>query len=185
MPNQLQNLLSQITGIDWLTPNWDIFIILFFIVAAFLYGLSLGLNRILIILISIYLSLTLIDNFPFKNATLPEIKFGNGISLKVTLFIGIVLVLFFFLSRSALLKAFGKGADGSFFQILLFSILHVGLLISVILSYMPGGFTEKLSPLTHTLFLDQPARFIWVFLPIIAMIVLGRGKTKSKELSYS
>lgn len=182
MPNQLQNILSQITGINWLTPSWDIFIIFFFIAAAFLYGLSLGLNRILIILISIYLSLALIDYFPFTNATLPEIKIGGGISLRVTLFIGVVLVLFFFLSRSALLKAFKGGADGSFFQILIFSILHVGLLISVVLSYMPESFNHNLSPLTHTLFIDKTARFVWIFLPIIAMIMLGKIKKKGMEV---
>lgn len=181
MPSQLQNLLSQIVGINWLTPSWDIFIIFFFIVAAFLYGLSLGLNRILIILISIYLSLALIDYFPFTNATLPEIKIGGGISLRVTLFIGVVLALFFFLSRSALLKAFKGGADGSFFQILIFSILHVGLLISVVLSYMPESFNYSLSPLTRTLFIDKTARFVWIFLPIIAMIMLGRVKKKGLE----
>jgi len=185
MPNQLQNIFSQASSINWFTPSWDIFIILFFIVAAFLYGLSLGLNRILVILISIYLSLALINYFPFTNTTLPAIKLGNGISLQVTLFIGVVLILFFFLSRSALLKAFGKGSDGSFLQILLFSILHVGLLISVALSYMPEGFNSNLSPLTHTLFLDQTARFVWIFLPILAMVVLGRVKSKSKDLGYS
>lgn len=182
MPNQFQNILSQIAGINWLTPSWDIFIIFFFIAAAFLYGLSLGLNRILIILISIYLSLALIDYFPFINATLPEIKIGGGISLRVTLFIGVVLILFFFLSRSALLKAFSGGADGSFFQILIFSILHVGLLISVVLSYMPESFNNKLSPLTHTLFIDKTARFVWIFLPIIAMIMAGRVKKKGLEV---
>lgn len=181
MPNQLQNILSQIAGINWLTPSWDIFIIFFFIAAAFLYGLSLGLNRILIILISIYLSLALIDYFPFTNATLPEIKIGGGISLRVTLFIGVVLVLFFFLSRSALLKAFKGGSDGAFFQILIFSVLHVGLLISVVLSYMPESFNHNLSPLTNTLFIDKTARFVWIFLPIIAMIMLGKVKKKGLE----
>lgn len=178
MQAQLQNIFSQASNVNWFTPSWDVFIILFFIVASFLYGLSLGLNRILVILISIYLSLALIDYFPFTNATLPEIKIGGGVSLRVTLFIGVVLVLFFFLSRSALLRAFKGGSDGSFFQILIFSILHVGLLISVALSYMPESFTNGLSPLTHTLFMNQTARFVWIFLPIVALILVGRTKKK-------
>lgn len=177
MQAQLQNLLAQV---NWTTPNWDLFIILFFIGAAFLYGLSLGLNRILIILVSIYLSLALVDYFPFTNQTLPEVKLSNGISLRVTLFIGVVLVLFFFLSRSALLKTFSGGADGSTWQILIFSILHIGLLISVVLSYMPEGFRNGLSPLTHTMFINQTAKFIWVFLPIVAMILLGRAREKAR-----
>lgn len=178
MPNQIQDLFSQASSINWLTPSWDVFIILFFIVAAFLYGLSLGMNRILIILISIYLSLALVDYFPFMNATLPEIKIGGGVSLRVTLFIGVVLVLFFFLSRSALIKVFSGGSDGSFFQILIFSVLHVGLLISVVLSYMPESFNNNLSSLTHKLFTEPTARFVWIFLPIAAMIAVGRVKKK-------
>lgn len=179
MPGQLQNFLSQFASVNWFSPSWDVFIILFFLVASFLYGLSLGLNRILIIIISIYLSLALIDYFPFTNATLPEFKMG-GISFKVTLFIGVVLLLFFFLSRSALLKTFGGGSDGSFFQIFLFSILHVGLLLGIVLSYMPESFREGLSPFSHQLFINSTAKFIWVFLPIAAMIVLGKTKKKRR-----
>ena len=44
-----------VTNINWAAPSWDLFIILFFIVAAFLYGLSLGRNRVIVILVSIYM----------------------------------------------------------------------------------------------------------------------------------
>jgi len=175
MPTAITNLFN---NINWSAPTWDLFIVIFFIVAALLYGLSLGRNRILVILISVYMALALVNAFPFSESLLAELKLGDSFVLKVTLFASIILVLFFLLSRSALSSALvSRRGDGSWFQVIIFSFLHVGLLISLVLSFVPKDFLENLSPLTRRIFATDTARFLWLLLPIIAMcLIMGRRR---------
>ena len=60
-------------------------------------------------------------------------------------------------------------APGSWWQVVLFSVLHVGLLTSVVLSFLPAENLAQLAPLTKQIFLDQTAKFIWLVAPILAM----------------
>lgn len=172
----IQNFLN---SINWSTPSWDLFIVLFFLVAAVLYGLSLGRNRILVILISIYMALALVNVFPFSQELLSRLKLEDSFMVKLVSFTGLLLILFFLLSRSALSSALvSKSGEGSWFQILIFSFLHVGLLISVILSFVPNDFVSNLAPLTKKVFTTDTARFLWLLLPIIAMCFVRRQRRK-------
>ena len=169
------------TSINWSVPSWDLFIIIFFVVAALLYGLSLGKSRIIVILVSIYMALAVCNSAPFINdwsRQTVSINFGQDFVLRVSLFLGVFLILFFLLSRSAL-SAFGTGSVGKWWQVILFSFLHVGLLISVILSFLPQDIKGHLLPLTQDVFTSEMGRFIWITLPIAAMIVFKGNESQS------
>ncbi|MAG29017.1 hypothetical protein CL632_02635 [bacterium] len=56
---------TAISGFNFQNPTWDLFIILFFVVSAFVYGLTLGRDRIILILIAVYMSLAIIGAAPF------------------------------------------------------------------------------------------------------------------------
>ena len=168
----ITNLFS---AINWTTPSWDLFIIIFFIVAVFLFGFGMGRNRILITIVSIYMTLALIHYFPFATSGVAEVKFGEGFILKISIFLGTVLALFFLLARSALTSVFSGGGQGSWFQVIIFSFLQVGLLISVILSFLPAEIASELLPITKDIFTSDKAQFAWLLAPILAMIIIGRG----------
>ena len=170
----MQGILDQIWAIDWTQPTWDLFIILFFIVAAFLYGLSLGRDRIIMILVSIYMALAVVSSIPYFNSFEHIITINQAFAFKITTFLGLFVILFFLLSRSALLRVFGEGSRGSWWQVLIFSFLHVGLLISIVLSLVPGQITDNLAPLTKQVFITEQARFVWIILPIIGMAFIKR-----------
>ncbi len=179
MPTAITNLFN---NINWTAPSWDLFIVIFFIVAAFLYCLSLGRNRILVILISVYIALALVNAFPFSEKVIGQFRLGDTFVLKITLFAGIILILFFLLSRSALSSAMTTRRGGSWFQVLIFSFLHVGLLISLVLSFVPKEFVENLAPFTRKIFTTDTARFLWLLLPIVAMCLLkGRRRRRRAE----
>ncbi len=168
---------TYVTNINWGQPTWDLFIVLFFIIAGFLYGMSLGKDRIIIILISIYMSLAVINTPPVMSVM------EQVFAVKMSTFLIVFIILFFFLSRSALLKALGgSDAQGKWWQIILFSVLHVGLLVSIVLSFLPPGSIEKLAPLTRSIFTHDYARFAWIIAPIILMILI-KGESK-KKLRY-
>lgn len=158
------NAADAVNNVNWATPTRDIFIIIFFVVAVFLYGLSLGRDRVLVVLVSIYMALAVVANAPFLTS-LP----GN-FAVKAGTFLGVFLLLFFLISRTALTRIFGNLAAGRLWQVLLFSVLQVGLLISVTLSFLPAEATAHLHPLTVRVFVSEMGRFTWIAAPIVAMV---------------
>jgi len=158
--------------VNWAAPSWDLFIVLFFVVAVFLYGMSLGRDRIIITLVGIYMALAVVQNAPFLKGLQADVAVGDFFAFRVSTFLGVFVVLFFMLSRSALLRTFGNLASGKWWQVLLFSIFHVGLLISTIISYLPGDAINNLAPLTRQVFSGEMARFAWVTAPILAMMLI-------------
>lgn len=162
--------------INWLQPSWDLFIVLFFVIASLLYGISLGRDRIIVILVSIYMSLAIVNYIPFISAFTANISVNDAFALRVSVFLGIFILLFFFLSHSALLRTLGHAAaQGPLWQVMIFSFLHVGLLISVTLSFFPANLSGVLSPLTQSFFTSDLARAAWVSMPVIAMVLMGRN----------
>ncbi|MFH1426136.1 MAG: hypothetical protein ABIG66_01750 [Candidatus Kerfeldbacteria bacterium] len=161
-----------IDGLDFANPSWDVFLILFFLVAALLYGISLGRDRIIVILISIYMALAVVETVP--NFIL-NIDWNNQYAFQITTFISVFVILFFLISRSALLRTLGNNASrGKFLHTIIFSVLHVGLMISISMTYLPASMIGKFAPFTQTIFTNEWMVFAWVVAPIVAMIVLGR-----------
>lgn len=165
-------------GINWSFPTWDLFIFIFFVVSVVLYGLALGRDRILAILFSIYISLAVASNLPFINErTAERFGFGPVFVLKLFVFAVGIVGLFLLFSRMGILSSFTENA--SIFHITIFSILHVGLLISIILSFLPPTAVESLAGFTRTLFTSEIARFLWILAPIGAMFLV---KNKAPEI---
>ncbi len=175
---------SFVASINWAQPSWDLFIILFFIVAALLYGLSLGRDRVITILISVYMALAVVNFAPFIGNFNADIGVSQFFVVRVSAFVVVFIALFFLMSRSALLATVAKSdAGGSWWQVLLFSFLHVGLLISITLSFLSPSASEHLAPLTQRLFAHENARFFWIVAPIISMILI-KGGASDKKYKY-
>jgi hypothetical protein len=89
--------------------------------------------------------------------------------------------LFVLLSR----YAFRTSADGRHFGSIIFTlafaVLQVGLLINTILSYIspaPGTFSSLIS----LIFISPTANFIWLILPLLYLIILGRSIADPTEV---
>lgn len=166
-----------LSGFNFTTPSWDLFILIFFIVAVFIYGFSLGRNRIVVILIAIYMALAVVNTAPFIDKWVNKAMTINGVgqvfAYKLGLFLITFALLFFLFSRSRLL--FSVSADqrhSGWWQIPIFSILHIGLLLSIALSFLPPESLLQLAPFTREVFGSDVGRFIWITAPIAAIIIL-------------
>ena len=168
-------IVSYFQSLNWANPSWDIFIYLFFLVGALLYGLSLGRDRIIVILVSIYMALAVVSNTPILNAINFSLKINDNYALKITYFVGLFVVLFFLLSRSALLRTIGGGGSGAWWQTILYSLLQVGLLISITLSFLPANMTQGLTEVTRQVFMSDIGRSAWMVLPITVMAFAPKG----------
>lgn len=166
-----RNLQTFVAGVNLAQPSWDLFIILFFLVGAFVYGLSLGRDRLLIALVALYMALTVVGAAPNLEAVNPA-QFGlpNVSVFRMVVFLLTFIVIFFLLARSALLRTVAAtDAPGRWWQVILFSLLHVGLLISVTLAFLPPEAHQQLAPLTRQLFIGKQIEFFWIAAPILAL----------------
>lgn len=167
--------MDAITSINWTQPSWDLFIVLFFVVAAFLYGLSLGRDRIVAILVSMYMALAISTNAPYLTSFTATISINNGSILKVTVFLGMFLVLFFLLSRSALMNTIASAdAQGRWWHAIVFSFFHVGLMLSITLGYMPTDVVKHISEGMRNLFISDEAKFFWLVAPVVMMALVQK-----------
>lgn len=169
-----EQTLNTFASTSWANPSWDLFIAIFFIVAALLYGFALGRDRVILIMMALYTSLAIVTNAPYIDRLVGvELSINQSIALKVTTFLGAFILLFFLLSHSALRHVLGrKSGTASWWHTLVFSFLQVGLLISVTLSFLPASTVTGLAPLSASLFLSDPGKFVWLVGPVVAMFVL-------------
>lgn len=158
-------------NIDWANPSWDLFLIAFFVIGSLLYGISLGKDRIIAILVSIYMALAVVHALP---DFVLDVKLNENFTLQITAFLSVFVILFFLLSRSAILNSIDTSQQGRWWQVIIFSILHVGLLVSVSMSFMPEVFVDKFAEITKFAFTNEWTQFGWILAPIAAMVVFGR-----------
>lgn len=167
---QTQSVSDFVSHINFKEPSWDLLLVAFFLVAAVLYGMSLGRDRLLVIMVSAYMSLAIIQAVP---DVVLSINTDKVFAFRITTFIGVFLILFFMMSRSALLRTLGANASyGKMWQVLLFSLLHIGLLISIVMTYLPQEILSNFSPNMQQLFTNEWGQFFWIGSPVIAMLLV-------------
>lgn len=173
----MDSVAKFLSSINWTSPSWDLFIFLFFIVGALLYGFSLGRDRIIVILVSVYMALAVVGNAPIVNKMNLAFHVNESIVLKISFFLGIFVVLFFLLSRSALLKTIGDNSSGgAWWQVIVFSILQIGLLISITMSFLPPEMLGSFSQFTRDFFISDIGKSCWLILPIVVMAISPKSK---------
>lgn len=163
--------------------SWDLLIIIIFIGATFLYGLTLGRNKLIALLISTYFSLIIIGSIPWKTVSaffgLKDLSSPTP-TFKIFLFLALILFFFFLIPQSVLgsVLRVGKGRQGPWVHILIFAILQIGLLASIILSFLPSKVIIDLNPLVKQVLLGQLPQFFWMTIPILALVLIRKKKVE-------
>lgn len=173
-----------VRAFNWNSPSWDLFIFLFWAVASVVYAFTAGRGRIISILISLYIAKLLVLEAPFLSRsifqTLPE-------SFAAFQQLGTFLILFLFLFVFLARLAFRTSTDHrhiitAVFYGLVFSILQIGLLVNTILTFTTQNFKDNLSPLIQTIFVKDPASFVWLILPLAYLMLVGRHVADTNEI---
>ena len=159
------------------SPTWDIFVILFFVIATFLYGLTLGRARVVVQIVSSYMTVALLASAPFLDKIEARTPLNHTIFYLIA-FMVVFILLFLLLSNSAFHQHLSEGR-GTWWDVLLLSVVQIGFLTSIVLSSMSGFALGHVSGITQIVFAKQPAPFIWTVLPIAALVVI-RGKRERK-----
>lgn len=166
--------------------GWDIFIILVFLIAVLIYGLFLGRNRMIVILLSSYFSLTIVQAIPWGNLTSFTwlgIEEEPASSLRILIFLGIIVLFYFLVPRSVLSSTLRirKRGNASWIQLFILSIVQVGLLAMVILSFLPNENINLLDSSVKKIFIGAEAQFVWLVLPVLTMVLIRKKKNLDKK----
>lgn len=168
--------------------GWDVVIGSVLLTGLFVYGFFLGRNRMIVLLLSTYFSWAIVNVIPWRFVAGSEVlsTFSRGTSASSThifIFIGLICFFYFMMPRSVLsspLRIRKKG-EAVWWQLLLLSVMQLGLLAMVILSFMPMTSTQGLSFVVQRIFVGEGARFIWTALPILGIMAMRRKKLENNK----
>ena len=151
-------------------PTWDVLLVFALLGAGFFYGISAGKRRIAATLLYTYAAYTV-------SAALPLEKWFSALPGLNPFFIraGSFLVAFFFLALFLGAKKSRSFAPaGAWWQIFLLSLLQAGLIIHILLQFLPLEKVKLLAPLTKNVFVNPNWHFWWLFVPLLFLIFLKK-----------
>lgn len=173
---------SFLNNFNW-SGSWDWLIILFFLAAAFVYGLSMGRNRLTTVILGTYFSFILTKSLPWSELSFLGVRGSPSSTVQIFIVLAIILGFYFLIPHSALSSAIrlrGRGR-GSWWQALVLSVLQIGLILSIVVSFLSGKIVAGLSPLAKTIFVGPLPQFLWLLLPILAIMFLRRRRHEIEE----
>lgn len=179
----VQQIQQLVQAFNWHSPSWDLFIILFWIVASVIYAFAAGRGRILTILMSVYMARLIVLEAPFLSEQVAKKLPSATLSIQqLATFAILFVVLFIFLGRFAFKTSADSRRMSSIPFGIVFAFLQVGLLINIVIQYLPESFRDNMAPLLQFLFVSNPANFVWLVLPVVFLILLGRFISDRSEL---
>ncbi|MBI2446694.1 MAG: hypothetical protein HYV51_02620 [Parcubacteria group bacterium] len=155
-------------------PAWDVLLLLFFFFSVFVYGLIVGRNRIIVLLLASYPAALINEYIPYPKNFLNNLNVAQTIFLKAFVFFVLAIFVFWIFKRSGFSR---KELNKKTGQVLFLSFLNVGLWANIIFGYVLSFNAEliKLAPLNLLFFGSTPAHFIWLILPIIILYWLEKN----------
>jgi hypothetical protein len=159
----------------WLTASsHHVWILVGIVVCVLAYGVFVGRDRMVTLLLSMYLSLAILTNAPLVGVVSRWLAVQNNPTLQLGWFLGLFLLMFFLLWRSDILRgmAFERG---SWWESVLLVLLQVGLLVSIVLFLLPSAWLLSVPGIVINLFLGDIGRSFWLIAPLLFLAFLGRN----------
>ncbi|MDD2730530.1 MAG: hypothetical protein PHW33_00170 [Candidatus Portnoybacteria bacterium] len=149
-------------------------LILIFLAVAMVYGFLMGRNRLALITLGTYFSFFIVKTFPWKSLAFVGIEQAPSSNVQIFLFLALVLGFYFLLPHSifrGMVKVQGR-RKSQWWQAGLLAVLQIGLTLEAAMSFLPAKVTGTLSSPAQTFFVGPVAQFLWILLPILAMMFL-------------
>ena len=153
--------------------NWDIGIVIGLFLASIIYGITVGRDRAVLILLSTYIALAVVTNAPIVSFLNRSLNTQGNPTIQLVWFLGVFLLVFFLLWKSHMLRGMATN-DGTWWEATLFSLFQIGLATSIAFFLLPTEMTDPVQGILRQLFLDTNTRSFWLITPIIFLAWLGR-----------
>lgn len=158
-------------------PTWDIVLVFALLAAGFFYGISAGKRRIAATILYTYAALTVSLAFPVER----WLGYSEALDIffiRSGAFLAFFLVLAFLLGSRRGRGGFAPAS--AWWQIFLLSFLQVGLLIHLIVGFLPPEKIKLLAPLTKNVFANPVLHIWWLAVPIIILMLLRRFEAREE-----
>jgi len=147
--------------------------VVFILLIIFFYGVKTGKGRLILNLLSLYVAIVLTILFPYRNYLLEKTSISEPYFIELGLFIvAFFLVLILFVNSP--LRNLAIKSRGHIFQVLLLSILILGVFVSHITVLLPAEILAKLDHPVFTYFKTEIAQFWWALAGVVGLAVLRR-----------
>ncbi|HRY63347.1 MAG TPA: hypothetical protein P5267_01960 [Patescibacteria group bacterium] len=172
-PESVTSVAGQMTNTSYVG---NILIALIFVVVILLYGFLMDPHNMVINLFALYVGSAVVRFFPFDEWGVLGTALWLG---QLILFIAVVVAMAILLSRTHLFRIIYVGNFlARWWSAIINGVLHAGLLVGILLSFLPVKFLTQFSPWALNAFIGIPARFWWTILPLVGLIFM-RHKTKA------
>lgn len=176
-------LVAHLQTFNWHQPSWDLFIVLGWLIAGVMYAFAAGRGRIMNILVSVFMAKLLVIEAPFIGDEISRrLNLADTSWQQLIAFVALFVLIFMFMSRYAFRTSGDARHMAAFPFTVVFAIAQVGLLINIIVGYLPQVAVDNFSPLTRFLFVDYPADFVWLILPLVLLLVFGKMISDRSEV---
>lgn len=172
---ELNKFFIKVTTLNATITSWDFILWVSFALVAFFYGLLfVSRGRLLPIFVSTFVSLALTQLAPFLDLALGQ-RFGLTEIYQVKLLaFGVIFVLMLLvLSRVVFQSPVGAETFGMIGAFIL-AVTQVGLLLAVVVSFLPDTITRQFSNLTEKVFLAGDAVFYWAAAAVFFLLIFAR-----------
>lgn len=167
----LDNLANILESFSNPIPYFLILVFLFLVI--FIYGLKSGRGRMILMLLSLYAAIVLTGLFPYREYLSKNIKIGEPYFIELGLFIAAFLVVLILFANSPL-KNLAIKSRSPILQILVLSVLILGVFVSHIMVLLPAEILAKLDHQIFTYFKTEMAQFLWALAGVVGLTVLRR-----------
>jgi len=172
--NLVTNASQAFNKVNFSNPTWDVFLVLFFITFAFLYGIFLGRDKIVSLIIVIFFSYMLTIKLSFLSKMIKNLTESQFSILSLVMFILFLFILFFLIVKKSILSSVSNYAS-TWWHVLLYSIIHTGLLISLSLSLLNKELLSVFGQNIRYIFIYPQAIFVWILLSILSLVFLKKS----------
>ncbi len=152
------------------TPYFLALVFLFLVI--FFYGMRVGRGRMILVLLSLYVVIVLTALFPFRAYLFETVK-GQPYFIELGLF-WVAFIVVFLLFLNSPLRSLAVRAKSPILQILILSILILGVFISHITVLLPANILAKLDHKVFTYFKTETAQFWWALAGVVFLAVMRR-----------
>lgn len=154
--------------------TWDAALLLVLVIGAFFYGLRVGRDRAVTVLFATYVALAVVTNAPVLGILASAVGITRDPTLQLAWFIGFFLLTLFVIWKSDIVRNLSRDR-GSWWESGVFSLLQIGLTVSIVLSLLPLTVTDGVQGVLRPLFIGNAARSFWLIAPLPCLLLLGRG----------
>ena len=164
--------MGQLASVNLNITSWELIILLFLIGGGFLLGILIGKNKIFLMLLGSYISSAILSVVPIKKMFPNFFIQEENFVVLIILYLVLIGIVYFIFSRTRK-KARNRGF-WSIFQIFFYALFLVGIVLSMVFSFLPKDLISEFSSLTLNIFNTPLARTLWFVIPLIFIGIFRR-----------